>query len=165
MPARERSLAQFARPGAAVDAEAGPASPNPRRGALQGLRVLLAEDDPVNRMIARTVVERLGGAVETTADGRAALAALRRGGFDLALIDMRMPEMDGLGVARAVRELHDAAGAVPMIALTANATEEDRRLCLDAGMDAFLPKPLEADALIAAAERLCGGKKRATLRA
>jgi len=165
MPARERSLAQFARPGSVPDEEAGPARPDPRRTALSGLRFLLAEDDPVNRMIARTVVERLGGEAQTAADGRLAFSMLRRGGFDLALIDMRMPEMDGLAVARAVRELNDAAAAVPMIALTANATEEDRRLCLDAGMDAFLAKPLDPDALIAAVERLCSGGKKATVNA
>lgn len=169
-PVRLASLAVYA-------AGAGIAEPPPAPGApsapdisaagraplpLAGLRVLFAEDDPVNAMIARTVLDRLGAQAVHAGDGRAAVEAASGGGFDAALLDLRMPELDGQGAARAIRALPGGAAALPIIALTANATETDRAACLAAGMDDFLTKPLDPDALVTVLTRLCGDRNRAS---
>ncbi|KAA5803655.1 response regulator [Alkalicaulis satelles] len=163
-PVRLRSLAAFA---AGQDADAAPpstAAKAPVRGRpLAGLSVLLAEDDPVNTLIARTVLERLGARVTHAADGRAAVEAAAGGEHDAAILDLRMPVMDGLAAARAIRALPGAASAMPLAALTANATEADRTLCLAAGMDAFLTKPLDPDVLADVLTGLCAPQNRARL--
>ena len=111
---------------------------------VAGVRVLLAEDNPVNALLVQTLLKREGCTVELAGTGEEALAALARGRYDLVLMDMRMPGMDGPETARALRAREDAT---PIIALTANAFEEDRRVCLESGMNAFLTKPLEPAAL------------------
>lgn len=111
---------------------------------LSGLRVLVAEDDPVNALIADRTLTRLGAATERAANGSEALERLRLGGLDAALIDLRMPEMDGPQVAQAARH---AGVTTPLIALTANTSETDRRACLEAGMNAFLTKPVDPETL------------------
>lgn len=140
-----------------------PNTPGEDDRPLSGLRVLLAEDDPVNSMIAKTVLARLGAEATHVGDGRAAVEAASGGGFDAALLDLRMPELDGQGAARAIRALPGGAAALPIIALTANATEADRAACLAAGMDDFLTKPLDPDALVRHLTRLCGDRNRASL--
>ena len=115
-----------------------------------GVRVLLAEDNPVGALLARTLLRREGCTVETAATGSEAVAALARARYDLIFMDMRMPGMDGPAATRAIRATGDAT---PILALTANAFAEDRRLCLEAGMDDHLVKPLDADALRAALAR------------
>ncbi|WP_019960396.1 hybrid sensor histidine kinase/response regulator [Woodsholea maritima] len=122
---------------------------------LKGLRLLLAEDDAVNGLIIETVLRRLGAEAERVSNGRSALNRLAPGLYDAALLDMRMPELDGPDTARAIRDLGDGRAAMPLIALTANATEADRLLCLEAGMNAFLTKPVEEDDLILTLKRLC----------
>lgn len=115
-----------------------------------GARVLLAEDNPVNALLARALLSREGCTIEWVANGEEALAALAAAPYDLILMDMRMPVMDGLDAARVAR----ARGvATPMVALTANAFEDDRRACIDAGMNDFLTKPIEPAALRAALAR------------
>jgi signal transduction histidine kinase/CheY-like chemotaxis protein len=115
-----------------------------------GARVLLAEDNPVNALLARALLTREGCTIERVANGEEALAALAAAPFDLILMDMRMPVLDGLDATRALR----ARGvATPVVALTANAFEDDRRACLEAGMDDFLTKPIEPAALRAALAR------------
>ncbi|OYX06475.1 MAG: hypothetical protein B7Z12_00405 [Caulobacter vibrioides] len=115
-----------------------------------GARVLLAEDNPVNALLARALLTREGCIIERVANGEEALAALAAAPFDLILMDMRMPVMDGLEAARTLR----ARGIrTPVVALTANAFEDDRRACLEAGMDDFLTKPIEPAALRAALAR------------
>ncbi len=112
--------------------------------AAPGARVLLAEDNPINAMLARTLLAREGCDVEHVADGAAALEALAGGGYDLVLMDVRMPRLSGMEATRALR----ARGVeTPVVALTANAFEDDRRACLAAGMDDFLVKPLSPEAL------------------
>jgi signal transduction histidine kinase/CheY-like chemotaxis protein len=109
-----------------------------------GLRILLAEDNPINAILARTLLEREGCAVDCAANGLEAVTAARTGAYDLILMDVRMPAMDGMQAARALR----AEGLrTPIVALTADAFEDDRRACLAAGMDDFLTKPLEMSAL------------------
>jgi signal transduction histidine kinase/DNA-binding response OmpR family regulator len=120
-----------------------------------GMRVLLAEDNPINALLARTLLEREGCAVELAGNGREAIEAALRGGHDLILMDLRMPLMDGLQASQALR----AAGLkTPIVALTADAFEDDRKACLAAGMNDFLAKPLAIGALRAVLSRWTGAK-------
>lgn len=116
----------------------------------QGVRVLLAEDNPINAFLARTLLEREGALVDRAASGNETLAALEAGRYDLILMDVRMPGLSGLDATRALRQ---RGITTPVLALTANAFEDDRRACLEAGMDDFLVKPLTADALRTALTR------------
>ncbi len=116
----------------------------------QGARVLLAEDNPINALLARTLLEREGALVDRAASGEETLAALEAGRYDLILMDVRMPGLSGLDATRALRQ---RGITTPVLALTANAFEDDRRACLAAGMDDFLVKPLTADALRTALTR------------
>ena len=109
-----------------------------------GARVLLVEDNAINALLARTLLTREGCLVDLAAGGQEALAALSVGAYDLILMDMRMPSMSGVETTRRLRGL---GLRTPVVALTANAFEDDRRTCLDAGMNDFLVKPLAADAL------------------
>ncbi|MCX7205621.1 MAG: response regulator [Proteobacteria bacterium] len=109
------------------------------------LRVLLAEDNPTNRLVATRLLENDGHTVFSAENGQLALAFLAKEQVDLVLMDMQMPEMDGLEATRIIRANEKANPAIkrlPIMALTANALEEDRKLCMNAGMDVFLTKPL-----------------------
>ncbi|HEY2708740.1 MAG TPA: response regulator [Caulobacteraceae bacterium] len=118
-----------------------------------GVRVLLAEDNPINAMLARTLLRREGADAHHVEDGASALEALTTGVYDLILMDVRMPGLDGLAATQALR----ARGVdTPVVALTANAFEDDRRACLEAGMDDFLVKPLSPEALRLALARWTG---------
>jgi len=117
-----------------------------------GLRVLLAEDGAVNQKIAVRLLERLGHGVTIVESGKAALDALRHGVFDLVLMDVEMPELDGLSATRAIRAHERHRGSrVPIIAVTTN---DDADGCLAAGMDAYLRKPYKADQLHKAIEQV-----------
>jgi CheY-like chemotaxis protein len=116
------------------------------------LRVLCAEDFPTNQIIIRTLLEEMGHEVHVVENGRLAVHALAQGSFDLVLMDGRMPEMDGAEATRAIRAgglpgMAVHAVDIPIIALTANATEEDRQHYLACGMDDFLSKPIDESAL------------------
>jgi CheY-like chemotaxis protein len=115
-----------------------------------GIRVLLAEVNPVGALLARTLLRREGCVVETAATGDEAVAAMKRARYDMVFMDMRMPGMDGPAATRAIRAAGDRT---PIVALTANAFAEDRKACLEAGMDDHLVKPLEPDALRVALTR------------
>lgn len=108
----------------------------------RGLRVLLAEDDPTNQMVTIAMLQRLGHSVDLARTGREALAAAGGAEYDVILMDMMMPEMDGLEAIRVIRALDGAAAATRIIALTANALPEDEQRCRAAGADDFLTKPL-----------------------
>ena len=112
-----------------------------------GLRILVAEDHPVNQEVARQILQRLGHHVEVVADGHAALAALEpsgRGMFDLVLMDVQMPVMGGLEATAAIRDAERASGMhLPIVALTAHAMHGDRERYLAAGMDGYVTKPID----------------------
>ncbi|NDY41296.1 response regulator [Dissulfurirhabdus thermomarina] len=107
-------------------------------------RVLLAEDNEVNRVLGMAILGRFGLDVETAANGREAVEAVRRGRFDLVFMDCQMPEMDGYEATRRIRDEEEAAGdgrRIPIIAMTGNVMAGDRERCLEAGMDGHLGKP------------------------
>ena len=121
---------------------------------LDGLRVLVVEDNPTNRMIATKLLENLGAAVETAADGLLGVEAATHGAFDLILMDVQMPGIDGLEAARRIRALGGAVAATPIVALTANVLAHQRQSYLDAGMDGVVGKPISPAALLAEISRL-----------
>jgi len=126
---------------------AASAAPEDERAAAPArvqARVLLTEDNPVNALLARTLLNRAGCDVHRAASGEEAIAAAESADFDLILMDVRMPGVDGLA---ATRRLRAQGVAAPIVALTANAFDEDRRACLEAGMNDFLSKPLDPRAL------------------
>ncbi|MDE1926533.1 MAG: response regulator, partial [Burkholderiales bacterium] len=112
-----------------------------------GRRILLAEDNPVNQEVALALLAHVGLAVEVAADGRAAIELARTRPYDLVLMDMQMPEVDGIAATRAIRALVGAE--LPIIAMTANAYAEDRANCLAAGMNDHVAKPVDPPALYA----------------
>jgi CheY-like chemotaxis protein len=99
------------------------------------------------------MLQRLGHQPTLVEDGQAALLQAREGGWDVVLMDMQMPELDGLGATRAIRALAGPAAQVPIVAMTANARAEDRQACLDAGMDDYITKPIDMADLQAALSR------------
>ena len=109
------------------------------------LRVLLVEDNVVNQMVAEALLVRRGFDVVLAGNGREGVEAFRRHRFDLVLMDIQMPEMDGFEALAAIRALEQATGRrTPVVALTAHALKEDRDRCLAAGMDDYLSKPIES---------------------
>lgn len=124
--------------------------------APQGLRVLVAEDDACNQQVLRLMMERRGYQVHVVDNGRRALSALAETDFDLMLLDMRMPEIDGLHVVKSLRRFErDTPGLshLPVIAVTALAAKADRVQCMEAGVDEYLSKPFRIGELYAAIDR------------
>jgi PAS domain S-box-containing protein len=118
------------------------------------VRILLAEDQAVNRRVALLQLKELGFEADAVVNGAEAVAAFTRSHYDLILMDMQMPEVDGLAAARTIRAAEiDTGTHTTIVALTANALERDRRACIDAGMDDYLAKPLEIEALRGILER------------
>ncbi len=126
-----------------------PASPAvDRRAPPSGrLRVLVAEDNEVNQKVVSRMLERLGHQVEVAVNGRDALERAKAGHFDIVLMDCQMPEMDGWEATARIRAALAGRRRIPILALTANASDADRQRCLDAGMDAHLAKPLKLERL------------------
>jgi signal transduction histidine kinase/ActR/RegA family two-component response regulator len=146
----EMALDQTPRPTTPAPAEA-PHPPGQRRP----LRILLAEDNAVNQIVATRILEKNGHSVVRAAHGEEALALFSRETFDAILMDVQMPVMDGLMATRKIREREtETKSHVPVIALTARAMQEDESICLDAGMDAYLSKPLLCDDLLRTLDEL-----------
>lgn len=125
-----------------------PTSPD----AVQPPRVLLAEDHPVNRKVVELILASIGADITSAVNGEEAVEAFRSSRFDVVLMDMQMPVMDGLAATRAIRHLEAVTGVAPtpILSLTANAMPEHVQASLDAGADAHLTKPVSAAGLIAA---------------
>lgn len=134
---------------------AGGESDDEGEQARRAVRILVAEDSPVNQKVAQRLLERRGHRVVVVENGREAIEALGEDVFDLVLMDVQMPEMDGLEATRAIRrrEAKDG-GRLPIVAMTAGAMAEDRERCLEAGMDAFLTKPVRSEELYRVVEDL-----------
>jgi PAS domain S-box-containing protein len=116
--------------------------PEPVTVQQRRLRILLVEDNPTNQLVAVTRLEFMGQRVDAVASGREAIEAVRTIPYDLVLMDVMMPEMDGLTATRAIRSLPAPARDIPIVAMTANVFREHERACLAAGMDGFLGKPV-----------------------
>lgn len=143
-------------------AQPGPAAARPQRSCVSSLRILLAEDNAVNQRLALLMLQKMGHSVEVVADGAAAAEAVRPGAFDLVLMDVQMPGMDGLAATRAIRARETREGGhIPIVAMTAHAMKGDEERCLAAGMDGYLPKPIRrgelAECIAAMAEPEAAG--------
>jgi two-component system, sensor histidine kinase and response regulator len=112
------------------------------------LRILLADDNPVNCRLAVVMLEKAGHQIDVVNDGVEAVSAVRGKAYDLVLMDVQMPRMDGLEATRRIRALPAAGAAVPVVAITANAMHDDDRRCLEAGMDDYITKPIDRARLL-----------------
>ena len=156
-PVRQASLAERlvkrsgmeAAPAPEHRLDAAPAAPN-TDGAKR--RVLLAEDNQINAVLATAIIRRAGHHVDVAGNGQEALETLAQAPYDVILMDMHMPVMDGLEATRRIRALDGEESSLPIVALTANAMRADRETCLEAGMDDFLSKPFDPADLIAKIE-------------
>lgn len=115
--------------------------------AIRDIRILVAEDNPVNQRVAQKMLEKLGYKHDLVENGLEAVEAIKKGHYDVVFMDMEMPVMDGLEASRKIRTLNDGASKVKIFAMTANAMEEDRERCLKAGMDDFISKPVTLNGL------------------
>ena len=150
----ELLLAISAALGAGPAKKTGPGDSLPAMAAaVNSLHVLLAEDNPVNRTLAVRLMEKEGHCVTVAGNGREALATLQSTAFDLVLMDIQMPEMDGFEVTAAIRKYEATHGGhLPIVAMTAHAMKGDAEKCLAAGMDAYVSKPIDAAKLLHAVE-------------
>ena len=158
-PVGQRALLEAIRRvvGSRLTVDKEPAAPavTPTRAARR-LRVLVAEDNPVNQKLAQHLLERRGHTPILVANGREALDTIRRDRFDLVLMDLQMPEMDGFEATASIRARERDAGVprVPIIALTAHAMQGDRQRCLDADMDGYVAKPIKPVELFEVIDRV-----------
>jgi CheY-like chemotaxis protein len=130
---------------ASIDPRAGQHPIGGSEVPARSLRVLVAEDNEVNKLVARLILIKLGHSVDTVSDGLEAVRALRAARYDVVLMDMQMPGLDGPDATRQIRQQLSASAQPFIVALTASVLSEDRKACLDAGMDAFLAKPIRPE--------------------
>jgi CheY-like chemotaxis protein len=127
----------------------------PRRAIDRRLKILVAEDNPTNQTLVRLLLEQRRHRVTLVPDGRGAVAKSGTVSFDLILMDVQMPEMDGFEATAAIRQRERTTGKhIPIVAMTAHAMAGDRERCLERGMDAYVSKPLRAEELLATIDRL-----------
>lgn len=130
--------------------ESAPATAGAGTGKSPGadaIRILLAEDNAINALLTRTLLEADGHLVDTVEDGVLAVEAMKTQEYDMIFMDMRMPNMDGLEATRKIRALSNVSKDLPIVALTANAFDDDRNACFDSGMNDFMTKPVSAEEL------------------
>ncbi|RED54360.1 hybrid sensor histidine kinase/response regulator [Aestuariispira insulae] len=145
--------------GEIIQTEQGPTEADQAARTIgAGYRLLLAEDSPTNRMVASVILRRAGFRVDWVKDGVEAVEAIKRLSYDLVLMDISMPNMDGVEATKAIRSLDVAGATVPIIALTAHAMPGDRERFLSAGMDDYLTKPLRGEELLKAISEFCPPK-------
>jgi CheY-like chemotaxis protein len=126
--------------------------------SLRHLSILLAEDNSMNKRLATRLLEKRGHKITSVSNGREALEALEQARFDVILMDVQMPVMDGWMATQAIRERERGTEEhVPILALTAHAMKHDQEQCLAAGMDGYLSKPFQPAELYAAVESIAGG--------
>ncbi len=135
---------------------AGPAAPEAVQPAVsRGLKILLAEDSAINQKLVIAMLRREGHQVVCVSNGKEAVEAVKSGTFDIVLMDVQMPELDGLAAASAIRDFEKTLGRhTPILALTAHSLPEDREKCLSAGMDGHVSKPINAAVLLASIGRM-----------
>ena len=124
--------------------------------ACAPLRILLVEDNPANQKLAAYILQDRGHAVEIAGNGQEAIYLAEQNRYDVILMDVQMPEMDGLEATAAIRKREDGGQRMPIIAMTAHSMKGDRERCLAAGMDAYISKPIKREELIETVERLAG---------
>jgi two-component system, sensor histidine kinase and response regulator len=148
--------------GGSVRRDRAETAPQPASSPVRPLRILVAEDHPVNRKLVTTLLAKRGHTVESVDNGRSAVDAIALAGarpFDIVIMDVQMPTMSGLEASVAIRERERTTGEhVPIVALTAHAMQGDRERCLQAGMDSYLSKPIDVDRLIATVEAAGAGQ-------
>jgi len=137
----------------AVPAVVHEAVPAATATAAKRLRVLVVEDNSINQKVALGYLEKVGHRVDVASNGLEAVSAVRALPYDVVLMDLQMPEMDGLAATRAIRALGGDRGKIPIVGLTANAMAEDRQACIDAGMDDYLSKPVARKQLLEKVDR------------
>src|SRR5438093_7526950 len=156
-PVKQSELLDAVRSGSGIPTRSGArrAAPGRPQRIKPALHILLVEDNPVNRRLAQHVLEKEGYTVVAEDNGAAALKTLERKHFDLVLMDVQMPRMDGIETTAAIRNREKVTGGyIPIVALTAHAMVGDRERCLKAGMDGYLIKPIQPTMLLEAIERL-----------
>jgi signal transduction histidine kinase/CheY-like chemotaxis protein len=139
-------------------AEAPAAARSPCAAATVRGRILVAEDNAINQEIARTLLEQAGHEVTLCNDGAEAIATWGRGGFDIILMDVQMPGVDGLTATAEIRRRENPAARIPIVAMTANAMRGDQDACRAAGMDEYVSKPFDAAKFLATVERWLAGR-------
>ncbi|HEX4808027.1 MAG TPA: ATP-binding protein [Bryobacteraceae bacterium] len=130
------------------------ASPDTKRSTKRPLHILLAEDNPVNRVLAVRLIEKSGHSVVAVNNGRDAVERVDREHFDVVLMDVSMPEMDGLQATAVLRAKYPGSKRIPIVAMTAHALTGDREMCLRAGMDGYVAKPIKLDELFSAIDEV-----------
>ena len=125
-----------------------------------GLQLLVVEDNPLNSLLAKRLLEKQNHRIQTAANGREALEKMESERFDCVLMDLQMPELDGFATTAIIRDRERVSGQhLPIIALTAHAIAGDLERCLAAGMDAYLTKPIDAKDVVAMVERVTRTKQ------
>jgi len=125
------------------------------------IRILVAEDNAINQTLAVRLLEKRGYSATVAPDGQAAVAAFQAGGFELVLMDIQMPGMDGFEATAAIRECEKLTGGhIPIVAMTAHALVGDQERCLAAGMDGYVSKPIRTSELFATIERMLSDKRK-----